>query len=177
MLHPSTNTSANPSDILQSPNSSGRTFMDQGPQAKELVGLICSRRQHAERARARYTRIWELVLNFIRGEQNLYQSEDGQLVRLVERNQKRLLSTNNQMKLAERQLLAKLTKHVPEFGVDVATGDQDQIQGALVGTEFINFIRHKEMFELKYVEMMKDVVDYGIGFLKCEWDPEASLRS
>lgn len=142
-----------------------------------LLGDVQTWIQAAERSRDRYVRVWELVRNFVRGEQNLYQDESGELVRLqFEQQSRRLISINNQMKLAVRQLHAKLTKHIPDFGVSPANGDQDQIQAAQAASEFIVWFREKEDFIIKYLAAMLDVCEVGTGLLTLDWDPDAGRK-
>lgn len=138
----------------------------------DLLGFV----MEAEQSKERPARVWELVDSYFRGNQNLYQDPvSRQLVIAPEANNK-LISTNNQMVLALQQLHAKLTKHIPEFTVDPSNGDQDQIQAAMAGTEFIKFFRAKEDFEIRYAMAMYDTAKSGVGHLMQEWDPDGGRR-
>lgn len=147
------------------------------PAEADVIAEMMSWAERAEEAKSPHMRNWELVRCFIRGDQSLYQNAAGELVRVsTQKKSRRLLSVNNQMKLAARQLLAKLTKHIPEFTVGPANGDQDQVYAALAATEFIRWFRHKEDFEIKYLAALRDTTELGNGLLLCDWDPSAGRR-
>jgi hypothetical protein len=87
-----------------------------------------------------------------------------------------MYSVNNQMKLAVRQLVAKLTRSVPDFSVAPASGDQDEIQGALAATDWCHWFKHKEDWEVKYLMAMIDVAEIGVGFHEVLWNPLSGRR-
>lgn len=130
---------------------------------------------NVDEARSRLLRVWEIITSYVRGDQHLYRNGTGELVK-VRRKNKRLESTNNQLKLAERQLHAKLTKYIPEFEAEPANGDQDEMEGALAASSFLQYFRHKEDFDIKFLLSLHDVARYGIGMHILQWNPRGGKR-
>jgi len=125
-------------------------------------------------ARLPYERQWELFRLYIRGEQLLYRDKNsGEIVRVVDFDNKRLFSVNNQSRIAARSLIGKLTRTVPSFTVVPASGDQTQVQGSRVADAFLRYFRRKEQLDVKIIRAISALPWAGTGCLKLEWDPEA----
>lgn len=168
--------SADPTAVLETTPGQPELGPKPDPEDVLLADAVVDRWHGAERSRRRHMHVWEFIQAYFRGEQNLWQTRSGRVVRTMGRESKRLESQHNIMKLAQRKQHAKLTTYVPSFGVRAKNGDTDQTQAALAGTAFLEFLQEKESFEIKYLLATKDVSDYGVGYLAPEWDPDAGRR-
>ena len=167
---------------MLSPDPTGRlgdvyTPSQHEPTASEdqLCADIRDFTRRCDEQRSRLLRVWEVITSYVRGDQHLHQNEHGELVK-VRRKSKRLESTNNQLLLAERQLHAKLAKFMPDFEAEPSTGDQDEMQGALAASSFIQYFRYKEDFNIKFLLSLHNVAREGMGLHMLEFNPEGGRR-
>jgi hypothetical protein len=144
---------------------------------QDLVGQLRTMFDAAYTARLPYERQWELYRLYLKGEQLLYRDKDtGELVRLIDYDNKRLFSLNNQLRPAWRSLVGKLTRSIPSFSVLPSTSSQIQIHAARVAETFLRFWRRKEKFNAKYVRSMQNLAWAGISVLQLYWDPNAGRQ-
>jgi hypothetical protein len=165
------NTPIDPTGILETARS---VDYDPTEDDDELVGLLFDKFNRSHSHRAGYEREWELYRLYHKGEQYLYRDRDsGEIVRLSPKASKRLFSQNNQMRPAARSLAGKLARMLPTFSVIPPTDDADEVHGAKVSGAVVEFLRRKEKLDIKYIDALESMIDFGTGVLTQEWDPSA----
>ena len=138
---------------------------------KKLYDRVQSLWEHARADRERYAGNWPLYIAYLVGDQLLYRDPvSNTLVRVVESERKRLWSVNNQLAVAERSFVGKLTRAWPAFKIRPGVGSIEQAQGARVAERYAEFWMDKEDVRSKYDDACHDISWAGVGFLELYWD-------
>lgn len=136
----------------------------------ELASALTQRFQSAYRHRLTWERQWEINWLYQRGEQPVRNLSTGEVFRLPQDDEHRLVSGNNIIRPTARSLLGKLTKAIPTCSVVPPTSDLADINGALVGDSLLYYLRRKEKLDRKYIKSYRDVNTFGMSWLKLSWD-------
>lgn len=148
------------------------------PDDLKLFQRLDSMWEHARQDRERYSANWPLYLAYLMGDQLLYRDPvSNTLVRVIESERKRLWSVNNQLSVAERSFVGKLTRAWPAFKIRPGVGSIEQAQGSRVAERYIEFWMDKEDLRGKYDEACHDISWAGVGFMELYWDPMGGTKT
>ncbi len=143
----------------------------------KLSASVTALYHHAHEHRLIFEREWELFRLYLKGEQLLLRDrETGDIVRLAHQDNKRLYSLNNQLRVAHRSLVGKMSRINPSFDVLPATMDYDERHGAEVAEAWLELFRRKQKMNIKFIEMNEQSSSTGTSCAQLYWDPGAGRR-
>ena len=129
--------------------------------------------EEARQYRQPWDRQWELNRLYIKGQQLILRNRTtGEVFRLPQDDNHRLLAVNNILRPTARILLGKLTRTVPTWRTMPASADLNDIRGADVANSLLDYHRRNTRLDRWYIDAYRDVIVAGIGHVKLSWDPE-----
>lgn len=139
---------------------------------KELVNRFYNLLQRCVEHKLPYVRSWEIMRAMIDGYQMLAQHTlTGDYIRVIGKSvQKRLHSINNKLQPAARSLHGKLVRLRPSFTSIPMSGDQDDIQAAMVDDAFIAYHDQRHNMMQIWSEACMYKVYNGNGIIQLKWD-------
>lgn len=141
-----------------------------GEEEQQLLTDLSVRFQEAARHRLAWERQWEINWLYQRGEQPVRNLTTGDVFRLPQDDNSRLVSGDNVIRPVARSLLGKLTRAIPTCVVVPPTSDLQDLQGSIVADSLLYYLRRKEKLDIKYIDTYRNVITFGTGFLKLSWD-------
>lgn len=143
---------------------------------KELAAALKVRFMSAYRHRLPHERQWEVNWLYMKGEQPIRNFTTGEVFRLPQDDGHRLISNNNVIRPTARSLLGKLTRNIPTCVVVPPSADLSDLHGSMVADSLLYFLRRKEKLDVKYIDIYRNTITFGMGFMKLSWDREAGDR-
>ena len=138
---------------------------------KELISALTKRWTDAYRQRIPWDRQWEMNRLYLKGNQLIVRNTtSGEVFRLPQEDQHRLIAVNNVLRPTSRSLLGKLTRNVPTCTVIPPTNDLDDMQGAATGDALLHFHRRTSKLDNMYIDLYRDVIAFGTGIGRIWWD-------
>ena len=144
---------------------------------RELVGKLTRRFDDAYQYRSVWERQWELSRLYLKGQQLVVRNRTtGDTFRLIQDDDDRLIAVNNILRPTARSLLGKLTRNIPTCRAIPPSADIADLHGTKIADSLLQFQFRSQRLDRKYIDLYRDVVLFGIGFMMLSWDKDAGQQ-
>lgn len=138
----------------------------------ELVSQLSSRYREAQNYRTWKEQEWEINKLYYKGNSIIVRNRTtGDVFRLVQDTNHRLLSSDNVLKRTTRAVVGKLTRAIRTWTIDPASADIEDIEGAKIAEALLAFHRRKEKLDKLYLRWNWSIAKHGTGVVKLDWNP------
>lgn len=147
-----------------------RTFV-QTDADQELADKLQRLFKRASDARASLDRTWDVYRLYLQGEHHIYRdTTTGELVRVIDQEQKRLYSVNNQFGVVVRALAGKVARDIPDMKMKPPSAAERDVQAARTADAFFAYADAKEGLKEKWARACYDMAWSGIGLVGLFWN-------